>query len=72
MLGPLPRLHQLVVAAVVILALTTVGAWSALATPLPTSLGAVLGALTGLGVAHRLLHDPHEPRRPRQARTRRH
>ncbi len=72
MLGPLPRQHQLVVAIVVVLVLTTVGAWSALATPLPTTLGAVLGALTGLGVAHRLLHDPDDPRRPRQARARRH
>lgn len=72
MLGPLPRLHQLVVAAVLIGVLTTVGAWSAFATPLPASLGAVLGALTGLGVSYRFLQGTEDPRGPRAPRTPRH
>ena len=59
MLGPLPPLHRWVVCVLALLACVGVGAWLAwtLPGPLLAPAGAVLGAVPGLVLVARLLHD---------------
>lgn len=73
MLGPLPRLHRLVVVAVTLLVGVASGAWVAAFTPLAVavSAGAAGGALAGLLAAYLLLHEAHHSDHPRPIRVRR-
>ena len=72
MLGPLPRLHRLVVCAVALLTCAGVGAWVAFTLPVPVlaSGGAAVGASCGLLLVGLLLREP-PPARPQRERRRR-
>jgi hypothetical protein len=73
LLGPLPRLHRLVLVAISICSGVLAGAWIAHATPLPVavSMGALAGGLLGPLVAYALVHtSPAEPRPIRVTRRR--
>lgn len=73
MIGPLPRLHRLLVMAVTLLAGVAGGAWVAYFTrvPLQIGAGAVTGALVAAVASYLFLHDSdgHQaPTRPRPCR----
>jgi xanthine/uracil permease len=58
-LGPLPRLHRLLLIATVLVVGIASGAWIALFTPLPVAAtaGAAVGAVAGLLLGYLLVHD---------------
>lgn len=66
MLGPLPRLHRLVIIAIALAASVAFGVWLGLEPHLPVlvSSGAGLGVLLGAGMAWLLVHEHHESSRP--------
>ena len=58
MLGPLPRLHRLLlISATVLVVGIASGAWIALFTLLAVTAGAVVGAVAGLLLGYLLVHD---------------
>jgi hypothetical protein len=69
MLGPLPVLHRLVLAAISICSGVVAGMWTAHATPLPLAIsgGALAGGLIGLAAAYAVVHTS----QPRPVRVRR-
>lgn len=71
MIGPLPRLHSLLVLVTVLLAGVTGGAWVAHFSRIPVAIGAgaLLGALLGAAASYLLLHDFHQ-RTPAHVRAR--
>jgi xanthine/uracil permease len=64
-LGPLPRLHRLLLIATVLVVGIASGAWIALFTPLPVAVtaGAMVGAVAGLLLGYLLVHDFSQPTR---------
>jgi len=59
-IGPLPALHRVLLAAVAVLTFAVGGAWVALTTPyLVRTWGLLAGAATGTLVAYLLVHDFH-------------
>lgn len=64
-LGPLPRLHRLLLTATVLVVGIASGAWIALFTPLPVAVtaGAMVGAVAGLLLGYLLVHDFSQPTR---------
>jgi hypothetical protein len=66
MLGPLPRLHRLLLVTIALAFCIGAGAWLAIWTPIPlvATAGATAGALVGVLVAYLLAHDfsDHDPR----------
>jgi hypothetical protein len=60
MLGPLPLLHRIVIAAVTLACGVLAGAWVTHVTTLPVavSLGAIAGGLVGLVAAYAVVHQP--------------
>ena len=65
MLGPLPRLHRLLLIPAVLVIGIASGAWIALFTPLPVAAtaGAAVGAVAGLLLGYLLVHDFSHPAR---------
>ncbi|GAA4366910.1 hypothetical protein [Nocardioides caricicola] len=61
MIGPLPRLHRLLVVAVALIVAIASGAWVAHFSPLPVAAaaGAMWGFLAGVVLAYVLVHDFH-------------
>ena len=72
-LGPLPRLHRLLLITTVLVVGVASGAWVALFTPLPVAVtaGIALGAVAGLLLAYLLVHDFSQPARPVHVHRRR-
>lgn len=72
MIGPLPRLHRLLVVAVALIVAIASGAWVAHFSPLPVAAaaGAMWGFFAGLVLAYVLVHDFHH--QPHAVRVRRH
>lgn len=72
MLGPLPRLYQVLVAAVAVALFVGAGIWAAVMLPYPTlvSVGASIGLVVGAVCAFLLVHESRRatesssPRRP--------
>ena len=64
-LGPLPRLHRLLLIATVLVVGIASGAWIAMFTPLPVAVtaGAMVGAVAGLLLGYLLVHDFSQPTR---------
>ncbi|WP_162599827.1 hypothetical protein [Nocardioides solisilvae] len=64
MLGPLPRLHQLVVVATALAVFVGLGVWAGVldSVPVLVSGGASLGVLLGTLSAWLLVHEPHDVR----------
>lgn len=64
-LGPLPRLHRLLLIATVLVVGIASGAWIALFTPLPVAVtaGTLVGAVAGLLLGYLLVHDFSQPTR---------
>jgi len=65
-LGPLPKLYQIVVSVVALLLFVAGGAWAAFMLPYPflVSAGASVGLALGALMAYLLLHESHHA--PRQ------
>ncbi|WP_243057367.1 hypothetical protein [Nocardioides sp. SR21] len=72
MIGPLPRLHRLLVVAVALIVAIASGAWVAHFSPLPVAAvaGAMWGFFAGIVLAYVLVHDFHA--HPHPVRLRRH
>jgi hypothetical protein len=64
-LGPLPRLHRLLLITTVLVVGIACGAWIALFTPVPVAVtaGTMLGAVAGLSLGYLLAHDFSQPAR---------
>ena len=71
-IGPLPRLHRLIVVAAALIVAIASGAWLAHFSPLTdaVAVGAIWGGLAGIVLAYVLVHDFHA--HPHAIRVRRH
>lgn len=60
MLGPLPKLHRLLVSTAAVLVFAIGGAWAAFKVPYPVlvSVGASIGLAVGAVCAYLLVHQP--------------